>query len=350
MTIKIKNFEIKDYNTPYIIAEIGANHNGDMNLAREMILSAKKCGAHAVKFQSWTPSSLISAEEYKKNQKYNDNPKKHWGSLEEMVTRYYLKEEQHAELKEFCHQNNIDFCSTPFSIKEADLLKSLDVPFYKIASMDVNNLRLLKHVASFNKPILISTGMAKLGEIETAIETMVSEGNNQIILLHCISIYPPLNKDINLNNIISLRQNFGFPVGFSDHSIGYSIPLASVALGACVIEKHFTTDKNLPGWDHEISADPMELEIICRESINIQESMGSFKRIISDAEMEKRKKFRRSIVISKDLLAGTILKDADLDFKRPGTGISPDLANSIIGRKLKVDLKSDELLKLSDLE
>jgi N-acetylneuraminate synthase len=350
MTIKIRNFELKDYSAPYIIAEIGANHNGDMDLAKEMILSAKKCGAHAAKFQSWTPSSLISNEEYQKNQKYDDNPKKHWGSLKDMVTRYYLKEEQHKELRDFCIKNEIDFCSTPFSVKEADLLEDLNVPFFKIASMDVNNLRLLRHVASYKKPILISTGMATLGEIETAIETMVKAGNEQIVLLHCISIYPPLHKDINLNNIISLRKAFGFPVGFSDHSIGYSIPLASVSLGSCVIEKHFTTDKNLPGWDHEISADPIELEIICRESININASMGTFKRVISEAEMEKRKKFRRSIVINKDLAKGSILKDSDLDFKRPGTGISPDLASSIIGRKLKQSLRSDEILKLSDLE
>jgi sialic acid synthase SpsE len=351
MSIKIKNFEVKDFMPPYVIAEIGANHNGDMDLARTMILSAKACGAHAVKFQSWTPTSLISAAEYEKNLKYNDNkPRKHWGSLREMVEHYQLKEEQHFELAEFCKNQQIDFCSTPFSKGEADLLRRVDVPFIKIASMDINNYRLLAHTASFGKPMILSTGMATLGEIEKAVDVITKAGNSQIVLLHCISIYPPLYEDINLHNIVTLRQAFGFPVGFSDHSIGYSIPLASIALGACVVEKHFTTDKGLPGWDHEISANPEELKVICQEGLNVARSMGTYKRVISPAEMEKRKAFRRSIVTVGPLTKGQIITDADLDFKRPGTGISPDLTSAVIGRKLRVDVPSDTVLKLEDLE
>ena len=340
---------IAEGSTPYIIAEIGSNHNGDMGLARKMIDSAVKCGCNAVKFQSWTPKSLIAEEEYKRNIKYDDNPRKHWGSLRDMVEKYYLREEQHWELKEYCDNIGIDFCSTPFSLEETDLLAALDVPFYKIASMDIINHRLLKHVASKNKPLIVSTGMATLGEIEKAIETITFSGNDRIVLLHCISIYPPEYPDIHLNNISMLKQTFGFPVGFSDHTIGFSIPLAAVAMGACLIEKHFTIDKNLDGWDHAISADPIEMEIIVKESANISMAMGSHKRVVSDAEKEKKKKFRRSIVAARQMEKGHIICDEDLNFKRPGTGIMSDQSELLVGKKLLRDIREDELISWSDL-
>ena len=272
---------ISDASGPYVIAEIGANHNGDMNVAKQLIDAAMECGCDAAKFQSWTPSSLISREEYEENTVYTDSEKKHFGSLEEMVTKYYLREEQHAELKEYCDNIGIDFCSSPFSKPEIDLLVKLDVPFLKIASMDINNIELLKHAARTGKPMVLSTGMSTLAEIESAVNTVESEGNMQIILLHCIAIYPPEFEDINLNNISMLRQTFGYPVGFSDHTIGTSIPLAATALGSCIIEKHFTLDKNTSGWDHEISADPGEMKCIVEESKNVVESLGSFSRIVS---------------------------------------------------------------------
>ncbi len=344
-----KNKEVYNYCKPYVIAEIGANHNGDMELAKEMIDSAKKCGADAVKFQSWTNKSLIAEIEYENNQVYDDNPKKHWGSLKEMVTKYSLSKDQHLELKLYCDKVKIDFCSTPFSLEEADLLRELNVPFFKIASMDINNLSLLKHVASFHKPIVISTGMSSLSEIEKAISVIESAENNQIAILHCISIYPPEYRDINLNNISMLSQTFNYPVGFSDHSFGYAIPLAAVALGACIIEKHFTTDKDLPGWDHAISADEKELEIIIKESINISDSLGSHQRIVSKAEEEKKIKFRRSIVAKNNIKTGSFIKLSDLDFKRPGIGIRPDEYSYVVGRKASKDIKKDQLIKWDDL-
>lgn len=348
-SIFINNKEIKNFSAPYIIAEIGANHNGDMDLAKKMIDAAKECGAHAAKFQSWSPKSLIAKEEYDRNQKYDDSPKKHFGSLKEMVEKYYLREEQHYELKEYCDSKQIDFCSTPFSTAEVELLDSCNVPFYKIASMDINNIELLNYVADRGKPVILSTGMARLGEIDNALELLEKRGCKQISLLHCISIYPPLYEDIHLNNITMLQKTFGLPIGFSDHTIGFSIPLASVALGACIIEKHFTTDKDLPGWDHLISADPYEMKIICDESINISKSMGSFSRIVSEAEQEKKFKFRRSLVVTKNLEKGHMLKAEDLTSKRPGTGISPDLMEHIVGRKLNVAISEDSLLKWEDL-
>ncbi len=347
--MKLGNKEVKDFSIPYIIAEIGANHNGDMDLARKMIDSAKACGCDAVKFQSWTPDSLVAQEEYDRNQQYDDSPKKHFGSLKDMVEKYYLRPEQHVELKKYCDKIGIEFCSTPFSEDEADLLEELGVHFYKIASMDINNPGFLKYVARKGKPIVISTGMATLAEIENAVKAIEQEGQSDIILLHCIAIYPPAYEDINLNNIPMLRQTFGYPVGFSDHTIGISIPLASVALGSCMIEKHFTLDKDLPGWDHEVSANPEEMRIIVAESRNVVNSLGTFRRTVSQAEEEKKLKFRRSIVAKGNLKQGHILTTDDLSFKRPARGISPDKVKYVVGRKLKRDISQDEIMQWDDM-
>lgn len=347
--INLANVVVGNYMPPYIIAEIGANHNGDMDLAKKMILSAKEAGAHCVKFQSWTPKSLISKEEYDRNQSYNDSKKKHFGSLKEMVQKYALTDDQHRELKKFCDINEIEFASSPFSMKEADLLNEIGVSFFKIASMDINYIDFIKHVASFNKPIILSTGMAALAEIENAVEACYSVGNDNIILLHCISIYPPEYEDIHLNNISMLRNAFDLPIGFSDHTIGFSIPLAAVALGACVIEKHFTLDKEMPGWDHEVSANPEEMKIICQESKNIAASLGGSKRIVSEAEQNKKSKFRRSLVLKHALRKGHVIKSQDLIAKRPGTEIAPDKAEYVIGRTLNQDLNEDALLKWKHL-
>lgn len=342
--------QIKTAKYPYIIAELGANHNGDMDIAKKLIDSAKECGSDAVKFQSWTPSTLIAKEEYDRNTKYNDSAKKHFGSLKEMVEAYYLREDQHFELKEYCNKKGIDFSSSPFSNEEIDLLVKLKVPYIKIASMDINNLPLLEYAAKTGKPIIISTGMADLSEIDIAIKTIEKQNNFQIILLHCIAIYPPKFEDINLNNIPMLKQTFGYPVGFSDHSFGIHIPLAAITMGACIIEKHFTIDKDMPGWDHEISADPAELKQIIQFGKEITTSLGNYKRIVSSDEMTKRGKFRRSIVIARNMKKGEVIKKEDLVYKRPGTQISPDKYEYLIGRKINRNINADELIKWEDME
>lgn len=340
---------IKNTSKPYIIAEIGSNHNGDMDLAKKIIDSAVECGCDSVKFQSFDNKSLICREEYEANTVYNDSKKKHFGSLNEMVEKYYLRKEQHYELSEYCNKVGINFCSTPFSYEEVDLLEDVGVSFFKIASMDINNIPLLKYIAKKQKPVMLSTGMASLAEIENAVKTIEAEGNKEIIILHCISIYPPKYKDINLLNIPMLADTFGYPVGFSDHSIGISIPLASVALGAKVIEKHFTIDKNLPGWDHEISADPAEMKIIVKESANVLTALGVKRRIVSSDEENKKAKFRRSIVISKNISEGDIITENDILFKRPGTQIPPEQYSFVVGRRLNKDKLYDDLLKWEDL-
>jgi sialic acid synthase SpsE len=335
---------------PYIIAEIGANHNGDMKLAKEMIDSASACGVDAVKFQSWTPKSLISKEEYERNRHYDDDPKKHWGSLKEMIEKYHLTRKQHEELLDYCRGKGVDFCSSAFSDEEASMLHDLNVPFFKVASMDINNLSFLSYMAGFNKPMVVSTGMASLKEIERAVDVIEKEGNSKIVLLHCISVYPPDYEDIHLRNIPMLEQSFGYPVGFSDHTCGYAIPLASIGLGACLIEKHFTTSKDLPGWDHDISTDSDEMTVICRESKNIVKALGSSRRTVSQAEIEKRLKFRRSMVAVGPLPKGHAIESKDVVFKRPGTGIPPDLLEQIIGRRLNKNIEEDDLIHWEDFE
>jgi N,N'-diacetyllegionaminate synthase len=347
-TIQLGSVAVGEGCPPYIIAEIGSNHNGDMELCRRLIDAAAAVGANAVKFQSWSEASLIAREEYERNTEYSDK-KKHFGSLLDMVQAYHFTEQQHYEALAHCRKQGITFCSTPFSEGEADLLEKLDVPFFKIASMDVVHLPFLRYVARKRRPVVISTGMATLAEIDRAVETVRQEGNNQIALLHCISIYPPEYDTIHLRNIEMLRQAFDVPVGFSDHSLGVAIPLAAVALGACIIEKHFTLDKDMAGWDHAISADPDELRIIVAEGGNIFNALGSARRTVMPAELQKREKFRRSLVVRTNLPQGHVLTELDVTAKRPGTGISPAEQQYVLGRKLTRAVVEDQVLVWADL-
>jgi N,N'-diacetyllegionaminate synthase len=342
-SVKINGVPVGPGHRPYIIAELGSNANGDMGLCRRLIDAAVEAGADAVKFQSWSETSLIAEEEYARNTEYSDK-KKHFGSLREMVKAYQFTAPQHREAYAYCRKRRIAFSSTPFSPEEADLLETLDVPFFKIASMDIVYPQLLEYVARKQRPMIVSTGMATLAEIEQAVTTIRNAGNDQIVLLHCISIYPPDYKMINLRNMATLLQAFDVPVGFSDHSLGTAIPLAAIALGAGVIEKHFTIDKDLPGWDHAISADPQELRAIVKEGRNIFAALGSTVRSVSEAEFEKRKKFRRSLVMRRHQKKGHTIVEGDLNAKRPGTGISPDELPYILGRRLATDLKQDQVV------
>jgi len=342
-TMMFGNVEVGHHRPPFIIAEIGSNHNGDMNLCHRLIDVAAEAGAHAVKFQSWSDKSLIAEEEYARNTEYSDK-KKHFGSLREMVTAYQLTADQHREAQAHCKARGIAFCSTPFSVEEVDLLEELDVPFFKIASMDVVHLPLLRYVARKNRPVVISTGMATLGEIEQAVETVRGEGNSQIVLLHCVSIYPPEYGAIHLRNMATLQRAFDVPVGFSDHTLGIAIPLAAVARGACVIEKHFTLDQDMEGWDHAISANPAQLKAIVAEGRNIFLALGESSRSVSAEEIEKRKKFRRSLVARHKLDRDHVLVETDLDAKRPGTGISPDELSYVLGRRLTCEIAVDQVL------
>lgn len=332
---------------PYIIAEIGSNHNGDMQTCKKLIDSAKSCGVDAVKFQSWSKLSLISRAEYARNTQYADK-KRHFGTLEEMVERYQLTPEQHREVVDYCRAKGIIFLSSCFSPDEVDLLESLDVPAFKIPSMDINHLSLLQYVAKKGKPVLLSTGMSTLGEIERALGVLQRGGAGPVALLHCIAAYPPDYETINLRNIVTLQKAFDVPVGFSDHTLGTAIPLAAIACGACIIEKHFTLDKQMEGWDHAISADTVEMEFIVREGRNVYLALGSQRRVVGEAELEKRRAFRRRLVAKRTMKKGEVLRLEDLDFKRPGTGIHPDELTYVVGRSLTRDVAPDDELEWSD--
>src|SRR5690606_37388198 len=233
--------------------------------------------------------------------------------------------------------------------EEVDLLEELGVAAYKIASMDINHPVLLEAVARTGKPVIVSTGMATLGEIEKALGALRGAGATSTALLPCVSIYPPDPDDVNLLNMPTLERAFGVPVGFSDHTIGVATPLAAVALGACIIEKHFTIDKDMEGWDHAISADVPEMTALVTEGRLVQRALGSSVRKVSAAEMVKRAKFRRRIVVRSAVPAGHVLTAADLDYKRPGTGIDPDQHRQVVGRKVVRDLAADHELEWSDL-
>ncbi|CCO23227.1 N-acetylneuraminate synthase family protein [Maridesulfovibrio hydrothermalis] len=336
--------KISQFCKPYIIAEIGANHNGDMKLARKLISEASKCGCDAVKFQSWTLTSVDSEACFQEC-----GTEKEIQKIKDQVKKYSLNQSQHKELKKICQEFNVDFCSTPFSFDEVDMLAELDVPFFKVASGDLTYLQLIGYMAEKRKPMVVSTGMAKLSEIEAAIETIRSKGNNDIILLHCVSLYPPEASEVNLKTIPYLNETFGVPCGFSDHSIGIHMPLASIALGASVIEKHFTLDHNMEGWDHAVSATPEEMTQIVQYSNEIQIAIGHKSKTLSPREVEMRSGFHRSIVASTPLTAGTILKEKHFAFKRPGTGIKPVEAKYLVGRKLKCDIKFDFPITWNDI-
>lgn len=332
---------------PFIVAEIGSNHNGDLSLCRRLIEEARHCGADAVKFQSWTKRSLVSKAEYKRNTRYGT--KSASSTLEHEIERYQLTPEAHQRIAADCREVGIPFFSSCFSFEEADLLESLNVPAYKIASMDVNHLPLLEYVAQKGRPILLSTGLATLGEIERALDVLRSSGSSPVALLHCLSIYPSPAGIINLRNMATLQTAFDVPIGYSDHSLGTSIPLAAVALGACIVEKHFTLDKHMEGWDHAISADPAEMSYFVSESRNVFAALGQPTRALTLEQIEKRKVFRRRVVLARPLKAGETLTAADLDYKRPGNGINPDEIRYVVGRAVKRDIEREEELDWSDI-
>jgi N-acetylneuraminate synthase len=332
---------------PYIIAEIGSNHNGDMGLCRQIIDAARESGADAVKFQSWTKDTLISRAEYERNTQYGPAGQK-LPSLEEVVEQYQFTPDQHREIAAYCRERDMMFLSSCFSPAEVDLLESLDVPLHKIASMDVNNLPLLAYVAQTGKPIVLSTGMATLGEVERALNTLRTNGAGPLIVLHCISIYPAPPEAMHLRNMGMFQHAFGVLVGLSDHSQGITVPLAATALGACMIEKHFTTDKSLPGWDHAISADPPEMQQLVQGTRDVVAALGSAQRLVGPDELEKRKAFRRRMVARRALQQGETLTADAVDFKRPGTGINPDELAYVLGRPLKRDVAAEEALEWTD--
>ena len=345
--LRIGRRAIGSGHSPYVVAEIGANHNGDMALCRRTIDAAKQAGADAAKFQSWSRKSLVGRAEYERNTRWAKKDPSAL-TLEQAVEKYQLTPEQHREVAAYCRKDDITFLSSCFSQEEVDLLESLEVPAYKIASMDVNHWPLLEYVVGTGKPVILSTGMATLGEIEAALGVLSRRSSGPVVLLHCVSIYPCPPAEVNLRNIPTLQAAFGLPVGLSDHSLGNAIAFAATALGACLIEKHFTADKNLEGWDHAISADPADLGALVKGCREVFEALGSAQRVVGAAELEKRKVFRRRMVARRSLKKGERLRPEDVDFKRPGTGIRPDELGYVMNRPLVRDVALDDELEWTD--
>lgn len=353
-TVYIRDREISNFGRPFIIAEIGSNHNGDLEMAKKLIDAAAASGADCAKFQSWTKLSLFSKKIYENNAALEKDIDLYSFGLRDTLQAY-------RELKAYCDRKGIIFATSVFNEAEADFfVDELEMDFIKVASMDVNNLPFLEYLAKKGKPLVLSTGLSTMPEIAEAVQ-IIRKHTSKLILLHCLSVYPDaqqglgsavageLDAGINLNNIEMLRTAFELPVGFSDNAPGTYVPLAAIAKGACVIEKHFTLDKNLPGWDHAISADPRELKMIVEGSHIIHDALGSSQRILSSKEWNMRSVFRRSIVFSRDLPAGHALTPQDLVFKRPGTGLEPKQASFLIGRTLRKAVPADDLLRLEDL-
>jgi len=346
-----KDKEIQNFSKPYIIAELGSNHNGNMELAKQLIVQAKESGADCVKFQSWNKNSLFAQKKLDDNYFIADDYRDRDDyTLEEVVEEYSISEQELLDMKEFASQIGIDCTSTPFSKKEADfLVDKMQTPFIKVASMDLNNYPFLGYLAKKGKPMVISTGLSELYEIDKAVKTMEDAGNSQIAILHCVATYPPEDGDVNLNNIKTLMSTYPeYPIGFSDHTLGSTIPLAAVSLGACLIEKHFTLDKEMEGWDHKVSATKDEMQAIVEGSERIVKAMGSFRISATEAD-EKKREFRRSIVITRDMNKGDIIKSEDIDYKRPGSGFDPEMTEFLIGCKINKDLSYDHIITKLDI-
>ena len=344
-----KSRYVGDGEPPYIIAEIGSNHNGDMDIARKLIDAAKGAGADCVKFQSWSKTTLFSKVKYEENYFLADDYRNRDDyTLEEIVDAFSIDEKQLKEMADYCRKVGIDFTSTPFSKSEVDyLVDDLCVDFIKIASMDLNNYPFLEYVAGKGLPIVLSTGLSTLAEIDTAVNTIEDAGCNNLIILHCVSIYPPDDEQVNLKNMDSLSAIYPYPIGFSDHTFGTCVPLAAVARGACIIEKHFTLDKNMFGWDHKVSADIEEMSIISRDAIRVHSSLGSG-RIVQMENEERLESFRRSIVAAKPIKKGELIKIDMLDFKRPGRGLPPEAVKYLVGKTAKRDIDYDDVIYLED--
>lgn len=320
---------------PYIVAELNSSHNGKVDIARKMIDAAKDCGCDAVKFQSWSAESLYCRDYYEQNP-----------ISKRMVTRFSLKPAELLELSEYCSSIGIDFSSTPYSSEEVDfLLEQCHAPFVKVASMDINNLPYLRYIAKTNVPIILSTGMATVEEIETAVNVIENAGNADLCILHCVSLYPVEAQFVNLNNMVMLKEKFpDHAVGYSDHTMGSEVACAAVGLGAALIEKHFTLDNKKIGWDNQMATEPADMKDLVARCRRVHLSLGECERKLTPNELEQRKKMRRSMVAVADMARGHIIEADDLTAKRPGEGIPVDRYEQIVGRMLTRDVYKDQLI------
>ena len=340
--MKIANKLVCDGEPCFIIAEAGVNHNGDVELAKKLIAAAADAGADAVKFQTFKAENVVTTDAEKAEyQKETTGVKE---SQYEMIKKLELTEYDFKELADYAKEKDILFLSSPFDKESVDLLDEINVPVFKVASGEITNFPLLKHIAGKGKPIILSTGMATLGEIEDALRVIRDVGVDDIVLLHCVTSYPAKMEDANLRALETLKHAFKMPIGFSDHTLGITIPTAAVSLGAVMIEKHFTLDKNLPGPDHKASLEPDELKEMVGAIRDVEKALGTGIKIPTKEEEEIKKVARRSVVAKVGIPKGTTIAEYMLDVKRPGWGIAPKYINIIIGKKADENIKKDEIV------
>ena len=329
-----------------IIAEAGVNHNGSLEMAKELIIAAADANADYVKFQTFNSDLVVTGSADKAAYQIKNTGVKE--SQLEMISKLELSHKDHYELKEYANQYGIKLFSTAFDLPSIDFLRELDIDRFKIPSGEITNLPYLRHAAAFGKPIILSTGMSNLGEIEDALKVLEEGGmdRNHITLLHCTSEYPAPFIDVNLIAIKTLEQAFGLEVGYSDHTEGIEVSIAAVALGATIIEKHFTLDKNLPGPDHKASVEPEELRSLVDAVRNINMALGDGRKRVTASELENIKVARKSLVAATSIKKGDRFSKENITVKRPGVGISPMRYDEIIGKLASRDFCKDDLIEI----
>lgn len=327
-----------------IIAEAGVNHNGSLETAKKLALTAKKCGADIVKFQTAKLNSMVSKHAY-----MADYQKKNIGvemSQRDMLKKLLLTYNEFIELAAYCREINVCFLSTSFDLESIEFLKKLGCSMWKIPSGEITNYPYLVEIARTRKDIILSTGMSTLQEVDDALEVLQENGAGKITLLHCTTNYPTPMEDVNLNAMLTLKEKYGCAVGYSDHTKGIEVPIAAVALGAEVIEKHFTLDCRMEGPDHKASLEPDELEAMIRAIRNIEKALGDGIKIPSESEKANIAVARKSIIAADNIKVGDILTKENLTTKRPGTGISPMRWNEILGTRAIRNFEEDELIEI----
>lgn len=330
-----------------IIAEAGVNHNGSIELAKQLIDKAVEAGVDIIKFQTFKSEKLVS--KYAKQAEYQQrNIGKVDDSQYAMLKKLELSPENHYELIQYCQVKGIRFFSTAFDIDSINFLHSLNLGFWKIPSGEITNYPYLKTIASFKEPVILSTGMCELSDIEAALNVLLTEGvdKKDITILHCNTEYPTPYSDVNLKAMLELKDNFGVNIGYSDHTNGIEVPVAAVALGATVVEKHFTLDRNMEGPDHKASLEPNELKEMVSSIRHIEEALGSGHKTISESERKNINVARKSIVAACAIKKGDILTDNNLAVKRPGNGINPMRWNEVVGTVAKKDYQEEDLIVL----
>jgi N-acetylneuraminate synthase/N,N'-diacetyllegionaminate synthase len=348
-SIKIGRQMVGPEQPTYIIAEAGVNHNGDVGRAKELIDLAAKAGADVVKFQTFFAENIVTRKaDRAKYQKANmpGVDETQW----QMLKKLELDKKAFLQLRKYADSKGILFLSTPYDEDSIDLLFDIGVAAFKVSSAWITNLPFLRHMAKKGLPIIFSRGMSYQDEIEEAIKTLKEAGNDQLILLHCHFNYPTDFKDINLNMIKTIKNEFGLVTGFSDHTPGITAPIAAVALGADVIEKHFTLDKSLPGPDHKASLDPDELKAMIKGIREVEQALGTAKITVTENEAPMREVSRTSLVSTTDIKAGTMITKKMVAIKRPGTGIRPRHFKDVIGRKTTEDIPADTVIELKVVE